>query len=243
MAPYRHPHHLRHSGHSSHHKRHLPPGLPGRDEREAYAVSKEGQQEVIKQSLYDSFSYPAAGLNSIVLFALPQGQGATPKTADDTNMTNANMLPLNQDFLLNSIEILFFPTTPTVAPDMPAAFGAQAIANNINDSYIFHRSGNFLLTIGQKQMLVEAPLGRFPGKTWFEGNAALSDATTAGAAFQSRIAFARSRGRPYLAEPAKIWIKATENFSVTLSWPTAKQAITNPAKVFVILDGLFYRSA
>lgn len=210
--------------------------VPDRAQLAKYVVNREGW-EAIKQSLYDFQSYAAAGTTQLTFFALPVGQGG--KTKSDTNMSLAGQLPTNQEFLVQSIEVVFFPTTPTVAADMPAAFGAQAVAAQVNDAYIFRRSGNLQLTIGSKPYLEEAPLMRFPSKTNFELDAALADVSTAGADLQSRIAYANSRGRPYMLAP--LVLTSNQNFTVTLNWPEGVQAITNPARVGVILDGILYR--
>lgn len=212
--------------------------VPTRAQLSKYSVNRPGW-EAIKQSLYDYQVYAAAGQSQLTFFALPVGQGG--KTNTDTNMTLAGQLPKNQEFLIQSIEVFFSPTTPTVAAQMPAAFGAQAIAQIVNDSYIVGRAGNLNLTIGSKPYLQEAPLGRFPQKAAFSVDGALSDVSTAGASFQSRMAFGQWRGRPYLLDPAPLLLPENQNFSVVLAWPEGVQAITNPGRIGVILDGILYR--
>lgn len=212
--------------------------VPTRAQLSKYSVNRPGW-EAIKQSLYDYQAYAAAGQTNLTFFALPVGQ--SNKTLSDTNMTLAGQLPKNQEFLIQSIEVFFSPTTPTVAAQMPAAFGAQAIAQIINDSYIVGRAGNLTLTIGSKPYLQEAPLGRFPQKAAFTVDGALADVTTAGASLQSRLAFGQWRGRPYLLDPAPLLLPENQNFSVSLAWPEGVQAITNPGRIGVILDGILYR--
>lgn len=212
--------------------------VPTRAQLSKYSVNRPGW-EAIKQSLYDYQAYAAAGQTNLTFFALPVGQSS--KTLSDTNMTLAGQLPKNQEFLIQSIEVFFSPTTPTVAAQMPAAFGAQAIAQIINDSYIVGRAGNLTLTIGSKPYLQEAPLGRFPQKAAFTVDGALADVTTAGASLQSRLAFGQWRGRPYLLDPAPLLLPENQNFSVSLAWPEGVQAITNPGRIGVILDGILYR--
>lgn len=212
--------------------------VPTRAQLSKYSVNRPGW-EAIKQSLYDYQSYVAAGQTQLTFFALPVGQGG--KTLSDTNMTLAGQLPKNQEFLLQSIEVFVSPTTPTVAAAMPAAQGAQAVAVQVNDAYIIGRSGNLTLTVGSKPYLQEAPLGRFPQKAHFAADAALSDSTTAGAAQQGRVAFGFWTGRPYLLEPAPLLLVENQNFSITLSWPEGVQAISNPARIGVIMDGILYR--
>jgi len=212
--------------------------VPTRAQLSKYSVNRPGW-EAVKQSLYDYQAYAAAGQTNLTFFALPVGQ--SNKTLSDTNMTLAGQLPKNQEFLIQSIEVFFSPTTPTVAAQMPAAFGAQAIAQIINDSYIVGRAGNLTLTIGSKPYLQEAPLGRFPQKAAFTVDGALADVTTAGASLQSRLAFGQWRGRPYLLDPAPLLLPENQNFSVSLAWPEGVQAITNPGRIGVILDGILYR--
>lgn len=217
--------------------------IPNRSQLDAFNVNREGW-EGFTNTLYDSASYAAAGATQLNFFNTPVGQGTGfgggAKTLSDTNMTLAGQMPANQEFLIQSIEILFDPTTPTVAAGMPAVFGAQLVATIINDAYIFWRAGNLNLVIGSKSYCQEAPLMKFPPKAFFELHAALADVTTAGASFQSRIAFATSRGRPYLLK-APLRLVSNQNFGVSLNWPEGLQAITNPARITVTLDGVFYR--
>jgi hypothetical protein len=212
--------------------------VPSRAQLSKYSVNRPGW-EAIRQSLYDFQVYASAGQSQLTFFALPVGQGS--KTASDTNMTLAGQLPKNQEFLIQSIEVFFSPTTPTVAAQMPGAFGAQAIAQIINDSYIVGRAGNLLLTIGSKPYLQESPLGRFPQKAAFSVDGAAADTSTAGANLQTRMAFGQWRGRPYMLDPAPLLLPENQNFSVSLNWPEGVQAITNPGRVGVILDGILYR--
>ena len=212
--------------------------VPTRAQLSKYSVNRPGW-EAIRQSLYDFQAYAAAGQSVLTFFQLPVGQNS--KTQSDTNMTLAGQLPKNQEFLIQSIEVFFSPTTPTVAAQMPAAFGAQAIAQIVNDSYIVGRSGNLSLVIGSKPHPPEAPLRRFPPKAAFRLDGAFADVTTAGASLQSRLAFGQWRGRPYLLDPAPLLLPENQNFSVSLNWPEGGQAITSPGRIGVILDGILYR--
>lgn len=219
--------------------------IPGRSQLANYEVNREGW-EGIRQSLYDYQAYAAAGSTLLTFFAQPLGQGtavlgAGAKTLSDTNMTLAGQLPANQEFLVQSIEVAFFPTTPTVAAAMPAATGAIAAQVHINDGYIFRRAGNLQFIVGSKPYLQEAPLMKFPTKQQFSVEGAMSDTTTAGAAQNNRIGFPIVSGRPYMLSPAAVLLTSSQNFSITLNWPEGAQAITNPAKVGVILDGVLYR--
>jgi hypothetical protein len=219
-------------------------GIPSFSQLSAFAVNAAGW-EAIRQSLYDSIAYPAAGLNTAAFFQLPVGQGVGfgggPKSLSDTNMQLAGQLPAMQAFLVQSVELRFNVTTPTVTAQMPAVFGAQAVAALVNDAYIFWRSGNLTFFVGSKSYLQEAPLFKFPPKAGFALDAALCDTTSAAASSQSRIAYAGATGRPYILTPGDIQLTSNQNFGVSLNWPEGLQAVTNPARIFVTLDGVLYR--
>lgn len=203
--------------------------------------------EFITQSLYDSAVYPAAGISSLAFFQLPIGQGTgfggAAKSRSDTNMELAGNLPTGNMFVVANIEIEFQPTTPTVAAGMPAVFGAQLVMTQINDAYIFWRSGNLALQILAKNYLQEAPMMKFPSASDFSLQAALADVSSTAANLQSRVGFASAYGPVYSLSPNNLLIPATTNFKVTLAWPEGLQAITNPARVFVRLAGQMARLA
>jgi hypothetical protein len=215
--------------------------------QQRYRVTRSDSCELVRQTFYDSAVYPAAGTLNLQFFNLPLGQGVGfgggTKSYSDTNLQTASQLPKHNDFVLEGVEIHFQPTTPTVAAQMPASYGTPAIAQIVNDTYIFRRSGNLNLTIGNKPYLQEAPMMRFPAKTGFRIlTPALSDATTAAAAQQSRIAFADAVGPIYALHPAEIFIESTQAFILTLAWPEGAQAITNPARIFVVFHGMLIRA-
>lgn len=245
-----HPHHHLHQ--QMHARRGNPtmmahPGVPGYHEvMSRYSVNNTNLWEVIKQTMYDFQAYPAAGQTSLTYFQLPQGQGTGfnggTKTIMDTNMQIGGQISAMQAFLVQDIQIIFEPTTPTVAAQMPAVFGAQALAAIINDVYIFRRVGALQFNIGSKNYLTEAPLWKFPSKQNFTVEGALADVSTTGASLQSRIAFASMKGPTYRLSPADLLLEANQAFNVNLIWDAA-QAITNPARVGVVLDGLLYRAS
>lgn len=205
-----------------------------------YSVNRPGW-EAIRQTLYDFQAYAAIGQNQLLFYQVPAGQGG--KTLSDTNMTLAGQLPANQQFLIQSIEVHYFPTVPAVAANNMAAFGAVLVAGQVNDMYLVGRTGNLTLTIGSKPYLQEAPIGRFPPKVHFDAHAALSDASTAAASQQSRITAPFWVGRPYLLSPAEVLLISTQNFSVSINWPEGAQAVTNAGRIGVVLDGFLYRAS
>lgn len=205
------------------------------------------QWEFTTQSLYDSIAYPAAGLASAAFFTQQVGQGTGfgggVKTLSDTNMRLSGQLPAGQMFIVSSIEVLIQPTTPTVTAGMPAVFGAQAAAVQINDSYIIGRSGNVVFNILAKQYLQEAPIGNLPPSSDFSLSAALAEGTTLTTASQSRIGFGNYEGSNYVLTPNNILLVSNQNFNLTLAWPEGLQTITNPARLFVRLNGMQARLA
>lgn len=228
----------------------LPSGAPiiaNMADMAGYATTQWDNWEFVTQTLYDSGVYGAAGQSTLSFFQVPQGAGTGygggAKTLSDTNMVLNGQLPTGNMFVISSCEVEFQPTTPTVAAAMPAAFGAQAVAVQINDAYIFWRSGNFVLRILQKDYLSEAPLMRLPSASDFSLQAAVADVTTAGASLQSRIGFASAYGPVYTLAPNNLLIPQTTNFLVRLSWPEGVQAISNPARTFVRLGGMQARQA
>lgn len=212
-----------------------------------FATTQWDNWEFVTQSLYDSAAYAAAGTLSQAFFQTPQGAGTGfgggTKTVSDTNMVLNGQLPSGNMFVISTIEIEFQPSTPTVAAQMPAVFGAQAVAAIINDAYIFWRSGNLTLRILQKDYSQEAPLMKFPSQSDFSLQAALADVSSTAANLQSRVAWGSCFGPPYTLAPNNLLIPETTNFNVTLRWPEGLQAITNPARVFVRLGGMQARQA
>jgi len=218
--------------------------IPNRRELDMFNVNRDGW-EGITQGLYDSNAYAAAGHPQLTFFQLPLGQGVgvggAAKTFSDTNMNSAGQMPANQEFLIQSIEILFNTAVPTVAGNMPSNItaGVAVIFSALNDAYIFWRNGNLNLFIGSKSYCQEAPLMKFPPKAYFEIFANFGGSTTADT-LQRTAGYAGARGRPYLL---KAWLRlvSNQNFNVTLNWPEGVQAIVTPARVFVTLDGILYR--
>lgn len=217
--------------------------IPTRGQLDAFNVNREGW-EGVTQTLYDSAAYPSAGSAQILFFQTPAGQGTGfaggSKTFEDTNITNAGMLPANIEFLIQSIELLFLPTTPTVVAAMPASLDAAANAAQviINDAYIFYRTGFFKLFIGSKDYLTEAPLMKFPAKANFALNSALASSTTADTK-ALKTGFATARGRPYLLK-APLRLVSNQNFNASINFPSLR-VISNPALVYCTLDGVLYR--
>lgn len=217
------------------------PSVPSIEEIEKFNVNRPGQFEAVRQTLYDFQTYAQAGQTQLTFFQLPVGQGG--KTLADTNMETAGQLPNPKMFLVQSIEILFFPGgTANALPSTGAL--ADAASQFLNDVYNVGKSGWLEFFIGSKPYLREAPLNRFPPKTKIDGFSALATSLTAGAATQSRDNYAVWSGRPYQMNPP-ILLKPTQNFNITLNWPAAVAlgAQDTTARIGVVLDGILYRNS
>lgn len=208
---------------------------------EKYAINRSQEYEVTRQTLYDFQTYASAGQTSLNFFQVPIGQGG--KTIADTNMELAGNLPAPKYFLVESIEIYFFPADAPVSISNVSAL-LSVITNYANDTDAVAQSGSLDFFIGSKSYLQEAPLGRFPPKTRLQ--------TTFGAAFQQKIAIAADEanqivgdyaamvGRPYFLDPYKILLAPTQNFKVTMIWPAAV-SVSADARIGVVMDGALFK--
>jgi hypothetical protein len=202
-----------------------------------YRVNRPGQLEVLRQSLYDMQAYAAAGQTQLSFFQVPVGQSS--KTKADTNMSLAGQLPAGQQFLIQSLEVIFYPGT--VFPGGVA--GGPAIVDAFVNDVWKVRSGvaSLELNVGSKNYLTEAPLMRFPPKTRLDGWTGQSDSAVAAATTFMRTSYADACGRPYPIDPYLL-LESTQNFNVQINWPTAI-AITNAGRIGVVLDGLLIRNS
>jgi len=211
-------------------------GAPSLTDLQKYNVNRAGQMEVVRQSLYDFQTYTGvSGHTQLTFFQVPQGQGG--KTKYDTNMEVAGSLPNPKNFFVTSIEILFYPgsliDTFTVA--------AAALPQQADDVYTFSKSGWLDFFIGSKSYLIEAPLGVFPSKNRLNIDSALaSNSATVG---ELKSEYAAMAGQPFILDPG-ILLVPTQNFNVTLNWPTAvPMPSTVDARVGVRLNGYLYRNS
>lgn len=210
--------------------------IPNLAELQTYAVNRKGQYEGIRQTLYDYQTYDAAGHTSLSFFQVPLGQGG--KTVADTNVEVAGTLPQPKHFLVESIEIKFYPGV------LPVTFEGTTVAESefSNDVYTFSKSGSLDYFIGSKTYLQEAPMDRFPPKTKVEAHFASSQAGEV-AVSQIQMDIAYMCGRPYFVNPATLLIP-TQNFRVNLLWPAVVALPSGEdARVGVVLDGILYRQS
>jgi hypothetical protein len=232
---------------------------PGEFDR--YRVTDPNTSEELRQSLYDHLLYAGAGQQVLNFFSTAIGAGLTtapgstagnPKTIHDTNMQVANTLPSGKQYLIECIEVYFYPgtvsTANTFTPALVATASTAALAaglvNAMNDVQAFYESGLLTLTILDKNQLQETPLRKFPPTNFLEAQASLAAAdTNATTAIKLMTQHVRVGGVPYELAP-KISLQPATNFTVSLSWPAAYAMPSGfNARVGITLDGIMQRAA
>jgi hypothetical protein len=231
--------------------------LPTAADFNARRVTNPGQSEIVRQRFYDYQLYPTAGVTQLAFFQQPIGQGITTalggtagsgKTLWDTNLELGGTLPSGKAFMIESIEVLFFPgsvatanTYTLQAPSTSAAVAAAAQFAQLNDVNSFYQSGMLELNILSKNYLRETPLIAFPPKTAF--NLDVGVASNSATTFSVAAMNMRAAGRPYYIDPT-IALQPAVNFEVLLRFPAA---VATPsgfnARVGLILDGYFMRAS
>ena len=231
--------------------------LPTAADFNSRRVTNPSQSEIVRQRFYDYQLYSQAGTSQLTFFSAPVGQGittaagataGTAKTLWDTNLELPNTLPSGKAFMIESIEVVFFPgsvstanTFTAASPVLFNATAAAAVANQVADVNTFYQSGMLELNILSKNYLRETPLLAFPPKANYNLDAAIASnsATTA----EVGVVNMRAAGRPYYLEPT-IALQPAVNFEVVLRWPAAVSLpSTFNARVGVILDGYFMRAS
>lgn len=223
-----------------------------------YRVTDRNQSEVTRQRLYDYQLYPTAGLQQANFFAEPIGQGVTTalgaavgtrKTLYDTNMRQANTLSSGMEYIIESIEVMFWPGSVNTAntytrkaiSNAAAASAATVMGDYLDDVNTFYQSGLLTLQILQKDYLQETPLIAFPPKAYFDPFAATS--STSATQNQTAMSLNRAAGRAYYLEPP-ISLQSTVNFGVVITWPAL---VATPSgfngRFGVVLDGAQLRAA
>lgn len=232
--------------------------IPTAEDFQRSRVTNPNQSEVVRQRLYDFQLYPAAGVSQFSFFSQPQGQGVTtaiggvvgsPKTLWDTNQEMPNTLPSGKAFMVESIEVLFYPgsvsTANTYTPATPGQFNATASAMvsawQSNDVNAVYQSGMLEFNVLSKNYLRETPLMAFPPKSRLTVDAVTaSNSATTG---QVVISAARAEGRPYYVEPT-ISLQPAVNFEVLIKFPAAVALPSGfNGRLGVVLDGYLMRAS
>lgn len=235
----------------------MPRGVPTPADFRRARVTNPGQSEIVRQRLYDYQLYATAGSQQLSFFQSPVGNGVTTalgatvgasKTLWDTNMQLGGQLPSGVQYLIDSIEITFFPGSVSTANTYTQAtitffnaVAAATVGGALNDVNVFYQGGMLELNILSKNYLRETPLMAFAPKTAIQagGGVASNSATTSEVGFGT----ANAVGRPYYLQP-RILLQPAVNFEVLLKWPSA---VATPSgfngRVGVILDGFLMRAS
>lgn len=220
-------------------------------------VTNPNQSEVVRQRFYDYQLYATAGTTQLTFFSAPVGQGlttalggtaGTAKTLFDTNLELPNTLPSGKAFMIESIEVIFFPgsvstsnTYTIVSPVLFNATAAATLSSQLADVNSFYQSGMLELNILSKNYLRETPMLAFPPKANFNLDAAYAS-NSATTALNGAVNM-RAAGRPYYLEPT-IALQPAVNFEVVIRYPAA---VATPSgfngRVGVVLDGYFMRAS
>lgn len=237
---------------------------PTMDQFAASVAAVAGKIEVIKQPLYDRILYPTAGLaGNLQFFTTPQGQGvssesgvaaASVKSLQDTNMSNAGLLPAPQAFWIDNIQVFVdagsIATANSYATQVPTFFNATAAATiqaGANDINAILNSGALQLTLGQKPYFQLGPLYEFPpqARKRADTSAAIAGTNAQPAAFGLQSFFADGVGGvPVRRLDPGLGIPTGMNFNIQLLWAAL---IATPsgfnARIAVHLDGWLFRAA
>jgi hypothetical protein len=239
------------------HYGHNMPQAPTPEYFDAGRVTNPDQSEIIRQRLYDYLLYPAAGQAQLQFFNFAIGQGVTTalgavvgstKTQWDTNMTLAGQLPSGKQYLVQGIEVYFFPGSSAAAntyipapPNLFAVAAAASVAAAAADVNTFYQSGRLQFQILDKFVMDETPLITFPVQTAIGADVSLaSNSATVG---EMGVLLARCIGRPYVMN-IPVTIQPAMNFSLNMIWPAAvAMPSTFNGRVGVVLDGYFERAS
>lgn len=231
--------------------------IPTGEDFNSRRVTNPAVSETIRQPLFDHIIYPAAGSRLLSMFALPAGQGITSapgataadvKSAADTNMALAGTLSSGQEFMIETIELSFYPgsvsTANTYTIDNLTFFLAAASAvptAQVDDVNAFYASGYLELTILNKVYYTDAPLGKFPPRQRLVSHGAISSnsATTAEVGFGGAYA----DGETCVLTP-ELSVQSAMSFGVNLRWPgVVAMPSTFNARVGCTLDGWMLRAS
>lgn len=227
---------------------------PGMFER--YRVTNPDTSALVWQPLYDFQVYPAAGLQQFTFFQQPQGSGktstpgataASPKTLSDTNMTAAGSLPSGMEYLVQAIEVYFFPgsvntadtyTPAKVTTDATAALLAAGISAN-NDVQQVYNEGLFKFNVLNQIQYTDTPLRKFAPSNWMETDAALA---TTNATLSLAIGQTRPKGDPLVLNPP-LSLQPAVNFSVTIDYPALRALPSGfNGRIGVVFNGYLKRA-
>jgi hypothetical protein len=208
---------------------------PGLDALQSYNVNRPGQIEAVWQPYYHFQTYPSAGVSQMTFFQQTVGTAGT--TLADTNMRASGQFPRPVQFLCTGLQVVYLPAS--AAAKVAAAVDTPSVAqSNIIDTYALSRSGYLRMTIGSKDYLTDAPLGKFP-PVWNVDVVGELGPNVNAATLSQVVDYASFDGRYYSITP--FMIPSNQNFDVTLNWPTPVAVTGETDRIGVILDGFEYR--
>lgn len=180
-------------------------------------------REVVK---FERVTIDADGANNINLFQTTRGSNGIAVT----NFELAGKMEKEVALAIRRVHI------DIEASGNPAAFGAQAAANRINDVHYLSSRGTLRLTKGSnKATVLEAgPLRVFPGNAGLDGMVAIADATTLDAAKQSRVQSVHTIGPAFvLTNP--ILLNPDEAYGGRLEFGDAALALPSNADATLLI--------
>lgn len=220
--------------------------IPDADFFAKYGVNVTDVDDISWYPVTDHLAYPAAGILTLNFFANGVGQGATSalnagagaKSFADTNLENNGSMPAPERALIVAIGIQ---VTPGVLPGVVGVDEALG-AHYLNDVHQIGRSGYLFWKVGQKQILIDAPLNKF-GNGDNEGlYVAPALATATAADLFNGISYAKFCGSAYGIVP--VAIPSNQNFPLSLNWPAlVPTPSTAIARIGVTLYGYRIRKA
>ena len=181
--------------------------------------------EVIPSVLYSTKDYTSATTRDLTFFDTTQGS-----RQDLTNMSQQNMLPNPESFLIQNIRIF---AKSQVQSDDSGGAAAGALASQFNDLVQLFSFGVLNLKIGNKQY-GPWPLWMLPANSFVKGAFSTGSDLLAD--------YGQTDGILYYLEP-NLCILPLQQFTVTLSWPAGAVTLSNTTMTLeVLFDGKLARS-
>lgn len=180
----------------------------------------------LKQPLYDTESMPASSTGSILFFSRQQGSsdasGAiNPKTAVDTNLTQAGQLTVPDQYRIYGF---IFETMPGTA---------------LADFRLIYKTGLFEFTFTGNRIYLQIPLTRVPAGVAPSGFAAIDgNSSNTQAVEVSQGIGVVSNYYAFDYRKASLMIQSAENFNAKLSYPDGNISIATATRLRVFILGI-----
>lgn len=195
-------------------------------------VAPQAVLRPLKQPLYDTNIYAAAGQANLQFFAIPLGAAmpvtAVAKTLADTNMQQASQLGTPNVFELFGFKFKYQQSV-LVADDF----------DNIYDT------GVFTFNFGQSRPFLQVPLSRIPAGCMPTNAIASVDGVAAPGNTLFNLQNGPSSPNSYFnftVERKPMLIGSNEVFSASVGYPLGGVAVNANCRVQVFLVGIFHRA-